>query len=83
MTHGGLCGSRCYPGSAQQRAERMPQGMNVYRSAAFVPLFDLPLARRYLHPASNAGGNKVKVQDSHQGNGHGEQRHIGRQPSQR
>ena len=46
MTHRGLCRSRCHPALAQQCAERMAKGMNVNRSAAFVPLVDLPLCRR-------------------------------------
>ena len=79
MTHRGLCRSRCNPALAQQRAEGVAKGMNVNRSAAFVPLVDLPLARRHFHPASNAGGNKVTVKNSHQPGRHGEQRRIGRQ----
>ena len=66
MTHRGLCRSRCHPALAQQRAERVPQGVNVNRPAAFVPLRD---------PRKP----QVPVKDSHQPGRHGEQRRIGRQ----
>ena len=50
MTHRGLCRSRRHPAFAQQRAEGVPKGMNVNRSAPFVHLGD---ARKPQVPVKN------------------------------
>ena len=80
MTHGGLCRSRRHPALAQQRAEGVAKGMNVNRPAAFVRLsiFHLPgdTSTRRAMPAATKSRSRIRTSSS----GHGEQRHISRQP---
>ncbi|MGD0654981.1 MAG: hypothetical protein ABSA16_11595 [Thermoguttaceae bacterium] len=56
----------------------MPQGVNVNRPAAFVPLVDLPFLRPHLHPASDTGSDKIKFKYLHQSLRHSEDRRIRR-----
>jgi hypothetical protein len=55
VTHGRLRRPRGNAALTQQGPEGVPQGVNVEGSAAFVALFDDPLATG-LHPPGDAGG---------------------------
>ncbi|HUQ70859.1 MAG TPA: hypothetical protein VM165_15120 [Planctomycetaceae bacterium] len=63
VTHRGLGGSRRHASLAEQRPERMPQGVDVERPAPLVCLVD-------------PSRLKVTVKDAHQPGGNGEQRPL-------
>lgn len=67
-----LCGTGLHASLAQERAEGMAKGMNVYRPAAFVLFVDLPFARRDFNTASYTSSNQVTIENLDQPMRHGE-----------